>query len=184
MLMKTEYDRSRDARRSFGMQVHHITLLQQDAGATPWLRRDKGRAGLACRLATRRTVMFKSLIASFFMLVSVAPALATPIFVYPVSCGDLWPAVHDTLDNQDNYGVLSMDESRLKAYFIVVGARGNYTQKVELKARNGGCEADADIIELGPDNADWRQFQHRLRKSLAKLQAAKPKSEVTATGQQ
>lgn len=128
--------------------------------------------------------MFKFLITSFFMLVSVAPALATPVYVYPVSCGDLWPAVHDTLGNQDNYGILSMDDLRLKANFIVVGARGHYTQKVELKARNGGCAADADIIELGPDNADWRQFQHRLRKSLAKLQAAKLKLEVTATGQQ
>lgn len=72
---------------------------------------------------------------------------------------------------------------RLKAHFVVVGARGNYLQKVQLKDRNGACAADADIVVLGPDHADWRQFQHRLRKSLAKLQA-KLKLAVTATGQQ
>jgi len=128
--------------------------------------------------------MLMILITSFFMLISVAPALAAPVYVYPVSCGDLWPAVLDTLDNQNNYGIISMDDLRLKAYFVIVGARGSYTQNVKLKARNGGCAADANIIELGPDNVDWCQFQHRLRKSLEKLQAAKLKLKETAPGQQ
>jgi hypothetical protein len=43
--------------------------------------------------------------------------------------------------------------------------------------------ADATIDQVGPGNEDWLQFQHRLAKSLAMLQAAKPKLVVTATGQ-
>ena len=53
-----------------------------------------------------------------------------------------------------------------------------------MKAKSGGCMADATITELGPGNSGWLQFHHRLAQSLAKLQAAKPKSVVTATGQQ
>jgi hypothetical protein len=73
-----------------------------------------------------------------------------------------------------------MDDFGQRARFVVIGARGNYTQTVKLKARDSGCVANATVIELGPDNMDWRQFQHRLAQSLAKLQAAKPKLAAAA----
>jgi hypothetical protein len=119
--------------------------------------------------------MLKLLLMSLLVLVVATPARAKPLDVYPVSCDDLWAAVHDTLDNQHNYAIISIDDFGQRARFVVIGARGNYTQTVKLKARVGGCMADAVIIELGPDNMDWRRFQHRVARSLAKLQAAKPK---------
>jgi hypothetical protein len=182
--MKAEDDRTLYTRRSFGASVYYVKQLQQDADENAWLRRDKRRAGLRCRFAARRMVMFKLLITSFFMVVSVAPALAKSIDVYPVSCNELWAAVHDTLDNQRNYGVISVDDTRQRARFVVVGSLGHYTQKVELKARDGGCLANATVLELGSGNGDWLQFQHRIARSLEKLRAAKPKLPVTATGQQ
>jgi hypothetical protein len=55
---------------------------------------------------------------------------------------------------------------------------------VALTATKDGCLAKAAISEIGPDNINWRQFHHRLAKSLAKLQAAKPKPAEKAAGQQ
>jgi hypothetical protein len=129
--------------------------------------------------------MLKCLITSFFMLALTAPALAKSIDVYPVSCNDLWAAVKDTLSKPDNYGVSSIDDVGQRASFVVVGRYTTYSQKVKLAARNGGCMADATINQIGPENSDWRQFQHRVAKSLAKLQAAKPKPKPaeTSTGQ-
>jgi len=142
------------------------------------------RAGAIFRywLARRRTAILKFLLTSFLILVVAAPALAKRPDVYPVSCNDLWAAVHDTLDNPRNYGVVSMDDFGQRARFVVIGARGNYTQTVNLKAKDGGCAANATIIELGPHNMDWRQFQHRLAHSLARLQAAKPKPAAASIG--
>jgi hypothetical protein len=119
--------------------------------------------------------MLRLLVASFSYLYFAAPALARQPDVYPVSCNDLWTAVHDMLDNPRNYAVVSMDDFAQRARFVVIGARGNYTQAVKLKARDGGCVANATVIELGLDNMDWRQFQHRLARSQTKLQGSKPK---------
>jgi hypothetical protein len=91
--------------------------------------------------------------------------------------------VKDALDNPRNYGVLWMDDVRQRASFVVVGDLVRYTEKVALTARDGGCAANATVLEVGPGNGDWRQFHHRLAQSLAKLQAAKPKPAGTGTGQ-
>jgi len=139
-------------------------------------------AGLRNWLTPWRTIMLKYLVASFLMLAVAAPALAKRPDVYPVSCNDLWAAVHDTLDNPSNYATISMDDIRQRAQFVVIGARGHYTQKVELKARDGGCLANATVQQMGSDNADWRQFHHRLAQSATKLQAAKPKPAAMVTG--
>jgi hypothetical protein len=127
-------------------------------------------------------VMLKFL-TSFFLLVVAASALAKPRDVYPVSCNDLWAAVHDTLDNPHNYGIVSINDIEQKASFTVVGNLTAYTDKVALTAKDGGCAMNAAFLEVGPDNSDWLQFHHRLAKSLAKLQAAKPKPAVSETGQ-
>jgi hypothetical protein len=127
--------------------------------------------------------MLKLLISLFLMVVFAAPVLAKPTDVYPVSCDNLWAAVKDTLGNQNNYGIISMDDEDLRASFVVVGALTHYTDKVALTATDGGCALDAKILDVGPENVDWRQFHHRLDKSLAKLHAAKPKPAPTAAGQ-
>ena len=124
--------------------------------------------------------MHKFLFTSFFLFVVAAPALAKSSDVFPVSCGDLWAAVHDTLDNPRNYTIMSMNDVDEKASFIVVGNLTTYTDRVAVTAKDGGCAMKATILQVGADDSDWRQFRHRLEKSLAKLQAAKPKSTAAA----
>ncbi len=128
--------------------------------------------------------MCKVLITSFFLIVVTAPALAKPGNVYPVSCDDLWTAVKNTLDDPHNYGILSVDDAGLRASFVVVGNLTTYTDKVALTAKDGGCAMKATILEVGAANSDWLQFHHRLARSLAKLQAAKPKPALVEMGQQ
>ncbi|MGA8740290.1 MAG: hypothetical protein WB561_03785 [Terracidiphilus sp.] len=119
--------------------------------------------------------MLKFLITSLIMFVFAAPALAKPIDVYPVSCNELWRAVKDTLDDPQHYGISSMNDAEQKASFIVIGDLVLYTDTVALTPKAGSCRAKASVIELGADNLEWRQFQHRVARSLAKLQATKPK---------
>lgn len=128
--------------------------------------------------------MLKFLITSFFMLVVAAPALAKPRDIYPVPCIDLWAAVKDSLGNPRDYGILSMNDVEQKVSFIVIGNLTRYTDKIELTANPGGCAMKATFLQVGADDSDWRQFHHRLVRSLAKLQAAKPKPAVTSTGQE
>jgi len=122
------------------------------------------------------------LIASFLVLVLAVPALAKPIDIYPVSCNDLWAAVKDTLGNQSNYGIVSTDDYRQRASFVVVGERPQYTEKVELTAKDSGCWAKATIVEDGVANGNWRQFHHRLAQALTKQQAAKPRQPAATAG--
>jgi hypothetical protein len=109
------------------------------------------------------------------MLVATAPAVAKPSNLYPVSCSVLWAAVKGTLENPHNYVVVSSDDLRLRTSFVVVGNLTQYTDKVALTAADGGCALKATILEVGSFDGDWLQFHHRLDRSLAKLQAAKPK---------
>ena len=128
--------------------------------------------------------MRKFLITSFLMLVFVAPALAKSRDVYPVSCADLWAAVKDSLHNPHDYGILSMNEAEQKVSFTIIGSLTVYTDRIALTAKDGGCAMKATFIQEGPDDSDWLQFHHRLERSLAKLQASKPKSPGTSTGQE
>ena len=125
--------------------------------------------------------MLKLFVTSLFGLVLATPALAKPAGLYPVSCDNLWAAVKDTLDNPGNYAIQSMDDARQRASFIIVGSMSHYTQRVVLTIKDGGCLANATIYEIGADNDEWRRFQHRLAKSVAKLQAAKPQAGPAAT---
>jgi hypothetical protein len=118
------------------------------------------------------------------MLIVAASALGKPADVYQVSCDDLWAAVKDTLNSPGNYGISSINDAEKKASFVVIGDLVVYTDKVALTPTEDGCAMKATILEDGPDNPDWRQFHHRLARSLAKLLAAKSKPAATAIGQQ
>jgi len=127
--------------------------------------------------------MLKSFIVFLFALVLAAPALAKPRNVYPVSCDDLWAAVKATLGDQGNYGVLSMNDAAHHASFVVVGGLTQYTDKVALTGKDGGCAMDANLLQVGSGSEDYLQFHHRVLKSLAKLQAAEPRPAPAAGGQ-
>jgi len=126
----------------------------------------------------------KLFIMPFLMLVVAAPALAKTRDVYPVSCADLWAAAKGSLASPRDYGILSMNEVEQKASFTIIGSLTLYTDKIALTAKDGGCAMKATFLQEGPDNSDWRQFHHRLERSLAKLEAAKSKAAVTSTGQE
>lgn len=128
--------------------------------------------------------MPKFLITSFLMLVVAAPARAKSSDVYPVSCADLWAAVKDTLQSPRDYGILSMNEVEQKASFTIVGSLTVYTDRIALMAKDGGCAMKATFIQEGPDDSDWRQFHHRLQRSLARMQATKPKPASTSQGEE
>ena len=127
--------------------------------------------------------MFRTLILSFLLLVAVTQALAKPKDIYPVPCNDLWAAVKDTLENPSNYAIIAMSDGLKKTSFFVIGDLVTYTDRVALSDKDGGCAMKADFLEQGSDNPDFRQFRHRVDRSLAKLQAAKPKLAATGTAQ-
>ena len=77
-----------------------------------------------------------------------------------------------------------MNDVEQRASFTVIGNLTAYTDRVALTATDGGCAMKAAILEVGASNSDWLQFHHRLKQSLAKLQAAKRNPAVTTTGQQ
>jgi hypothetical protein len=124
--------------------------------------------------------MHKVFITSLFLILVAAPALAKSNDVYPVPCRDLWAAVHDTLDNPRNYGILSISDLDQRASFTVVGNLTPYTDRIALTAKDGGCAIKTAFLEVGPDNSDYLQFHHRVAKSLTKLQAAKSKASAPA----
>jgi hypothetical protein len=117
----------------------------------------------------------KAFVAVLFVLIFSIPASAKTREVYPVSCKDLWTAVTDTVGDHRNYGIMFSDDDRQRASFVVVGTLVAYTHKVALAAKDNGCEMTAEFLQVGADDSEWRQFHKRVGRSLASLQAAKPK---------
>ena len=125
--------------------------------------------------------MLKVVIPVFLLLVSAVPMVADSKDVYPVSCSDLWVAVKGALDHPGDYSVLVEDETLMRAAFVVVGERVQYTEKVALVDKGTACALKANITEVGADNLNWRHFHKLLDKALAKLKAAKPAAAPAAT---
>lgn len=137
------------------------------------------RAGF-WRLRVPRAVL-RTFFAIFLALIVAVPASAkSNRDVYPISCDLLWTAVKHTLENPGDYGILSVNDLTLRASFMVVGNLVRYTDRVELTEQDGGCRMKLTISQVGADNSDERGFRNRLKKSLAKMQAAKPGEPVEA----
>jgi hypothetical protein len=119
-----------------------------------------------------RKVTLKIALAAVFLLISSLPAYSKPRGVYPVSCDTLWAAVRDTLyGNPRDYGIQLMNNEQWRASFIVIGNLTVFTNHVALKTADNGCLMKTTIIEIGPDNPDWRRFHKRVARSLDKVQA-------------
>ena len=89
----------------------------------------------------------------------------------PVTCGDLWTAVRETLAHPGDYTVVALDNEDMRANFVVVGARYPQTNLVQLKPRNSGCDLQLRIGFTGID--DEGAFRNRVSRALKKLNAAK-----------
>lgn len=82
------------------------------------------------------------------------------------------------LNNPRDYGIQSINNFEWRASFIVLGNLTVFTDRVELRTIDKGCAMKTNIIEIGPDNADWRRFHKRVARSLDKIQATKPAEPV------
>ena len=123
------------------------------------------------------------------LVVAVLPLLmlAVPAFgktyktTYPVPCGDLWPAVKDTLSNPaNNYEVAASDDAKMHADYDVkheahVTITGVFTQRqnhVTLLTKGNVCEMQVVSNFSGWEHSDRGDFKKRVDESLAKLKNA------------
>jgi len=106
---------------------------------------------------------------SIFLLVLATTAFAKP---YPLPCSDLWSAVTDTLGNERNYTILSSDNIRMKAYFIVIGSSFPATHTAYVKARPKGCELEVRMGFTGLDDEGF--LRSRVNRAFVKRRSAKP----------
>jgi hypothetical protein len=108
------------------------------------------------------------------VLVSSVPTFASSRGVYPVSCNALWEAIKVTLSNTKDYSLLGISDSAHSAAFLVVGELTQHTDRVvELIAKDSGCVMRLAFVEIGPADDNERGFRKRVKKSLAKMEAAK-----------
>ena len=118
----------------------------------------------------------------------ISLALTPPAFsmtyktTYPVPCSDLWPAVKDTLSNQENYEVVANDEAKMTASYnvkhaahvTITGAALQRTNSVALSSQGTGCEMQVQSAYRGLAHDDAGDFKKRVDESLAKLKDSKP----------
>ena len=124
-----------------------------------------------------------------FVIVAVMSLiLAVPTFgktyksTYPVACSQVWDAVKDTLNNAENYTVVTTDDKQMtaaydvkhSAHVNVAGALLQRTNKVTLVSNGTGCEMQVVSNYSGWEHNDKGDFKTRVDESLAKLKAATP----------
>ena len=116
----------------------------------------------------------------------MALVLALPAFgktyksTYPVTCGEVWSAVKDTLSNPENYDVVSSDDAKMSAAYDVkhsthVNISGALLQRqnhVTLVPKGAGCEMQVVSNYSGWEHNDQGDFKKRVDDSLGKLKAA------------
>jgi glycerol-3-phosphate dehydrogenase len=123
------------------------------------------------------------------VLALISLALALPAFgkthknTYPISCSEVWPAVKDTLSNQENYNVVTSDDAIMTASYnvkhaahvTVTGAVLQRTNHVTLISK-GAAECEMQVVSnySGFEHNDSGDFKTRVEESMAKLKAATP----------
>ncbi len=121
--------------------------------------------------------------ATLLALSLVLPASAeTYKYAYPNACADMWPAVKDTLANQENYAKVKVDDGKLKADYqpkhsVHVDITGTLLQRmnhVTLVAKGAGCEMQVVSNYSGWGHEDQGDFKKRVDETLAKKTAAPP----------
>jgi len=119
--------------------------------------------------------MLRVLLVSLFLASSVQ-AFGKP---YPLPCSDVWDAVKYTLENKDNYRIVAMDSSQMRASFIVVGSLYPGVHAVFLKTRGNGCDMEVKMGFTGND--DEGALRNRVNHALAKRKATKPVAPTPST---
>lgn len=114
----------------------------------------------------------KVVVSIIFVVLLSLPALAKPRDIFPGTCDNVWTAVTATLSDGRNYGIVSLDDLNKRAAFTVIGDLTVRTDRVALVPVDGGCQMKLVVTQIGSDNSDERCFRNRLKKSMARLQAA------------
>jgi hypothetical protein len=125
-----------------------------------------------------------ALVAATLMSLALAlPASAeTYKYAYPNACADMWPAVKDTLANQENYAKVKEDDAKMKADYqpkhaVHVDITGTLLQRmnhVTLVAKDAGCEMQVVSNYSGWGHEDQGDFKKRVDETLAKKNPAPP----------
>jgi len=127
--------------------------------------------------------MMKFVIVAFMSLALALPAFGkTYKSTYPVTCGEVWGAVKDTLSNPENYSVVESDDTQMKASYnvkhaahvTITGAALQRTNHVTLVSKGTGCEMQVVSNYSGFEHDDKGDFKKRVDESLAKPKEPKP----------
>ena len=117
----------------------------------------------------------------FLFVALMSLTLAVPAFgkthddPFPVPCGELWPAVKDTLRNSGKYRVMQIDNNEMSASFVIGGALDRKRiNSMVLNAQGTTCVMQIQTSFSGVNHNDAGAFKKRVEQSLAKLKASKP----------
>ncbi|MGB7844814.1 MAG: hypothetical protein WBL63_04305 [Candidatus Acidiferrum sp.] len=135
--------------------------------------------------------------------VMVCLAFALPMLgktyksTYPISCGELWPAVKDVLADAQHYEVKASDNAKMhadyeakhEAHVTVTGVFLQRTNHVTLVAKGTGCEMQVVSNFSGWEHDDRGDFKKRVDDALlkpkateaAKAEPAKPAEPAKST---
>ena len=125
--------------------------------------------------------MARSLVVTLLMLVLALPAFGkTYKTTYPNTCSDLWPAVKDTLGNQEEYAQVKIFDADMKADYqpkhsVHVDITGTLMQRmnhVTLVSKGSNCEMQVVSNWSGWGHEDQGDFKKRVDTTLAKPKAA------------
>jgi len=117
--------------------------------------------------------MKKCLLMAFLTVVAVVPLLAkVHKDSYPMSCGELWNAVQDTVKNSGYYTPIVLDEAQMTAAFNISGAIHSRTISAHLEPQGSSCEMQTQTSFSGLMQNDAGDFKSRVEQSLAKLKAS------------
>ena len=122
----------------------------------------------------------------FALVAFVLCALVFPAFSgthkepFPNPCSEVWPAVKDTLANQENYTVKISDETHMTANYGVKhsvhislgGALRQRTNTVSLSQTKDGCQMEVKSNYSGIEHNDAGDFIKRVKEALAKQKEA------------
>jgi hypothetical protein len=116
----------------------------------------------------------------FVVVFGIATAFGkTYKYTYPIACGNLWPAVKDTLANQDEYAKVAVDEAKTTAEYqpkhsVHVDITGTVLQRINhvtLVPKGTGCEMEVVSNWSGWGHEDQGDFKKRVDETLVKAKA-------------
>lgn len=125
--------------------------------------------------------MMRLMVVALVSLTVAAPAFAkTHNSAYPVSCGEVWGAVQDTIKNSGGYSLVVADNTQMTASYTINGAIRHRENSVHLEPQGTNCEMQVQSSYSGMAHDDAGDFKNRVDQSLAKLKGSPPSEPAKA----